>query len=598
MEKALSLVIYVFTSFSLNGQNLIINGDFENYSSLPTNMAQADRLNNWYSDYERFDNGGSIFYAHSPDAFHTDAYSPLGSAKFNKGYIGMTVYEIIYQSINLVEGKKYALSYHFKLSDVTNQFDQVSWNNCSFRVILAKNNITYKNYANDPDCIDPVSYSELNNGITQSIVQIASFPYDLNYYPASSGWHHQAIVFESPPDNDPNLLGYYDWIGFEIVSNNMSVCGDAYILLDNIELYEFCDTYCSSQLTNPPTNITAFPNAFCGNWSYGSACPPWGVILDNVNNLEFHVYANWGLAYNFKSFDVKELVNDPFNGQIYSDYLLEYHGATNWGGNLIEGKTYVFALKAENCNNAPFVWAHWVNCIDIDGQAFVIPEIHHIDITHCCDDNTVYNDITFPNYFRKDVDDYINLGLNGPGLTVVTQGNYATFNAGNQINLGQFFDYTPGVEVEFNIVPCGRLREAGVPHDTAMYLPLIMPDSLVPPPDFSTFDYDIDSALTAFFGFPYSLQNSGGSKGSIISNTALNSDLIVSLTNSVLSLNSQFKGILEYSIFDLNGKKILSVHNINSQVIQKDLSQIAQGLYFIKVVFDDRTVEFNKVVIF
>ncbi len=121
-------LIFVFSSFIANSQNLVINGSFEEYEYLPTKQSQISALSNWddiYGTvdtyYEGFNLKENISYIINLSVPHNeygyqdafDGKSYIGGYKDNlsfENFAGML-------SEELIKGNYYHIEYYVSLAD-------------------------------------------------------------------------------------------------------------------------------------------------------------------------------------------------------------------------------------------------------------------------------------------------------------------------------------------------------------------------------------------------------------------------------------------------------------------------------------------------
>ncbi|HRH62151.1 MAG TPA: T9SS type A sorting domain-containing protein [Bacteroidia bacterium] len=134
-----TFVLLSFSFFQTKAQNLIANGDFENFSICPNQVAQLYYANGWFQPTKYFGNN-NVNYSCSTDLFYQCADSqsnvsvPMNfmgyqTAHSGSGYIGGTLFTVFFAgngerefaetklTQTLVAGKKYNLNYFVSLSN-------------------------------------------------------------------------------------------------------------------------------------------------------------------------------------------------------------------------------------------------------------------------------------------------------------------------------------------------------------------------------------------------------------------------------------------------------------------------------------------------
>lgn len=474
MKKLIILIYIIFLanmSWSQT-QNKIANGNFEHLNDFPDDQAQMDRCSFWEDDMSEWTNPQTSlqFYAHSPDLYYKGHYYYGGAAASGQGYAGMMNYECMNTPVTLTEGYGYMVSMKIKLKTSSQTASSHPWSNSSLRVILGKKNMEYRrgpvpgsnSWVQDFDCNDPAHYSQMEDAINQDIVEVYRKPLNLTDFP-SSDWHLISFAFKAPPDHAVNINGYYDYIGFELVSNNTSSCHDGYLLLDDIWVTDMCDNYCL-QYPDPIFygyyELNANGTDYIPHYGYISntaTALPAHTYIQNATDIDFKIWGSWTTDpfYTYHSFDPNGIKDPPDANGVYSDVLLYWHGKMDNGGCLNFADVFPYELKIHNCTeyitHTGFIYYEPNPDPNIGCRAATPYNNHEID--YCCE---LYKDFPLWDFYgetKTERTNYVRGGFNG--LITFKAGSTTLWKAGNYIELGPNYISEPNADVIMTIAPCG-----------------------------------------------------------------------------------------------------------------------------------------------
>lgn len=460
--------------------NLIRNGNFE-AGQAPDCWGQADRADYWQSAVV---SSGALMY-HSPDYYDDDVNFYAASqctAPYGQGvgepryasnayagdrYIGMGAYELIQQHLNQVPEPNDWYTVSLYIAPNFDPFDGL-WQGGTGRlkVGLAKDEVAYQSGSNDAVCTQPfVSYAYPFLG-GQDIMTIGSLDLDINLFAGGITWKRVSFSFRAPSPN----IGDFDFLFIEVqvpgfggssTPDDQACIGD-FVYIDEVALVrsEACWSICSPE--PQPISHTALPHAMTANaWNPDYVeIQPFLMNISGAIGIDFRVYASWQFSatlWEQHAFDVNGL-KDPG----YPDYQLSWIGELADGSTLPAMHGYLYDLTIWNCD--PGETKHYVGeylYYEVGNGEFIQAEdIRIFELADCCEDFKYYQNITFADYSRTAVHEFITAGsavTNGPqGPVVVASTAFVDFYAGESINL------MPGFSVEFGGVYRGKITDCSI----------------------------------------------------------------------------------------------------------------------------------------
>jgi hypothetical protein len=484
MHKFILLVCLLLNaadSFSQAG-NLVPNGDFEDGSS-PYCVGQAydDYIDYWYSNQVQKTEGGGITRYHSPDLYEGGTFlnpndplcnslsysAPLSGAYSGNRSIGMGSYELIQTEIApMTPGKYYTLSFYiqpkmFGFSDWTGKNDLV--------VKLSRQKVEYVDcgncdYETELKCSE--DYVTHKSGISQEFFELGRINLDIDNYTIDE-WQRVSFTFRANEHWDLPTINRAVWLSIEMRLVNFTdqtgtwSCFDDFIYIDNVRLEEstFCNSQCSPSLqpitysTDPvnynstlPNGMTAEGYAIIG----GNFLTPFTLYVKDAMGIDLAIYDDqW--QYSIPLVTISAFDPNGLQDVGYNDYQFFWDGQLP-DGSFLPQDTYFYTIRMWSCESDLFLPDNDIQYFISNTTFMDVPNILNSSLKNCCDDNEVYNNITFSNDFRKDVTDYIIAGDIGP--VTVTSGTTVEFYAGNDIILGPNFNALSGSDFTAYLQDC------------------------------------------------------------------------------------------------------------------------------------------------
>lgn len=592
------IYLIVWAALVANGahtQNLISNGDFED-GDTPVCWGQAGNpyLDNWTSNAHDIETeGGQFLRYHSPDLYDdniifnpnsSDCGSsaiprPTGGALSGNRSVGMSTYELIQIEIEpLISGKFYTFSSYIQTSSV---FPSQIAGNCELVLSIAREEVKYENNSPDDDpetdfleeICDPeyVNYQDGILNLSQEIFRIGTIDLNQTDFPFGD-WNRGSITFRANDEWNFPSSNRAVWLIVEVRQKNYvdgannDECFEDYIYLDDVWLEQstFCASNCSPSLQ--PISYSTDPNTYNNQLPNGMAAEGFIQLPNNFYLNPFTVYVKDAMGIDLAIYDDQWQFNTP----IYTQSAFDPNGLKDvgfddyqfvWDGQLPDGSflqedTYFYTIRLWSCVNDLFLPDNDLQYIVANNAIIEIPDILNAGLKNCCDDFEVYNNITFPNIFRKDVNDYILAGDLGPAI--VQAGSSVKFFAGNNIILGPNFFAQPGSSFTAEIQDCvyGHKALSAVGR-TRLENPISTSNILNPTVNL---------------------------KANVLNGTNLQYFTVDKST------------IKEYSIFDLQGN-LLAENSLNNQAGEIDMISIASGMYLINFEFENGSICSQKFVV-
>lgn len=473
---SLRQVLLVFLAFlkgdDTSGQDHehLDNGGFESGDE-PHKWAQFGRCHDWES--ENYFNGS--FSVHSPDYFSVPFNVNIGEAEGDAQgipphgdpasdgvrYVGLGTYELIQQEYGELDiGDWYSVS-----MDVRLHFDNWStWNNTSeLRVMLARQRIRYQN---DEYCGE--GYVDYAPGIfgSQDIKVIGSRVLSADDFNPVDGWVRLAFSFYASNDivGMPWIADGYNWLAIECrqldatPTNDPQWCFTDYVFVDNVSLRsaDYCNSPCGPDLGPIEWGVLVNGQIDPGNTEedcFVNSEDAFALCVKNALGIDFAVYSENqvnNILYQQQDYNVNGLIDVPYNGYVFEDYVFYWWGELLDGSQLDQGG-YVYDMRIWNCNETieldhVFLAYFPSNFPDPIGP----PHQQNFELEDCCDEFAYYQNQTLSGNLRRDVHDFITAGADvtpepdATGPVIVTSGSHLTFHAGNAINLYPGFVVEPG----------------------------------------------------------------------------------------------------------------------------------------------------------
>lgn len=446
------------------------NGGFESGDE-PHKWAQFGRCHDWES--ENFDNGD--YSVHSPDYFSVPFNVDIGEAEGDAQgipphgdpasdgvrYVGLGTYELIQQEYGELDiGDWYSVS-----MDVRLHFDNWStWNNTSeLRVMLAKQRIRYQN---NEYCGE--GYVDYAPGIfgSQDIKIIGSRVLNADDFNTADGWVRIAFSFYASNDivGMPWIADGYNWLAIECrqldptPTNDPQWCFTDYVFVDNVSLRsaDYCNSPCAPDLGPIEWGVLVNGQIDPGNTEedcFVNSGDAFALCVKNALGVDFAVYREEqvnNILYQQQDYNVNGLIDVPYNGYVFEDYLFYWWGELPDGSQLDEGD-YVYDMRIWNCNETIELDHVYLAYFPSNNEDPIGPaHQQYFELEDCCDEFAYYQNQTLSGNLRRDVHDFITAGADvtpepdATGPVIVTSGSHLTYHAGNAINLLPGFVVEPG----------------------------------------------------------------------------------------------------------------------------------------------------------
>ena len=437
--KKILCCLLLFSFIQAASQNLVPNSSFENGSSAPTGPGLVNNLNNWITLNSSEWHYESTYIGEvrtSGDGLCSPYVSGILNAHTGQGYIGF----------GSCEGAQVELTSKTKTKDY---FTTISFWWTPMHQEDTEINIYLLEDQAPEDALDVSSGTSIcsNPNIDEDfrlVIPVNSGGPDAVHFPGT--WYH----FQSQPmiirDKE------YEWllIKGEKAFGAQNSCNYMFVDDVTVECTPVCGNICTPKEKVSFEQIQGQPNVLA-NAIRGNSVENWFMIVKNATEIEFRIFSNASQEFfTYLAYDPNGL-KDPG----YSDYLFEWNGEDN-NGNTVQEGLYNFNLKIKNCNS---------QIINVAKPLFIFPAqsapIRNYPtqqnlLENCCKPNATFDNITFQNGFREDVDDFINAGT-GTGNVIVPESSSVRFHAGNKIILGSGFQALGDFVAE--IVPCGIVRQ-------------------------------------------------------------------------------------------------------------------------------------------
>ncbi len=438
---------------NFNFANILFNSSFEDGTdnSKPNYVAQTEFLQFWKDNLKKIIEPNSVSYLHSPDWFK-EGYGFIDMVEYNPypqqihvqanngtGYIGMGYAELIMQQLSndnkFQEGLKYYLSMYIRpivypVYSYNGYFGYANWNNfVNLKVYAAKKDIIYKN--NKIEDICTAEYDDFQDGIFQSIINIADFSISLNNYQPGM-WHKISTNFIAPNES-------FDWIAIEI-DEQPSFC-DAYILIDDVMIAEGCINGCSS---------TAGVFDIVVNEKHEKDDPLTFFGLKNITYVELTI--KW-----LQSDIITIIINNPPN-------IIAWDGKNANGVEVDAANVgYQYLLKVTNdCGtkeyNENFQKLNHSGDPTNPSEYFYFTEVSKPPLPECCQEYIVLQnqylvqDKTIgapdPLLYKADI------GISAGPVVIIEEDNTVIFEAGQAIDLLPGFTVEQGASFTATITSC------------------------------------------------------------------------------------------------------------------------------------------------
>lgn len=527
----IAITIYLFFCITLiQSQNIVPNSSFENGSvSYPSGHSQVPYLYYW----ENFET--SDWYSSSPNHYGGVYDIPGTQGQFIAEMVAKTGDK--YVGFGHCEGLQVNLTKTIKKNDIV----KISfwWSprherNTEINYFLSKNKADANTALND--CSNPNISSEFMGKV---IVNAGG----ANPIHIPGKWYYYESESFKITDEE------YNWfvIKGENIAGTFNSVG--YIYLDDVSVFSVAE--CAHLCTpKEPVNfyqIQGSPNVLA-TAMIGNSAANWFMLIENASNVEFTVFNRWGLeVYNYKAYDPNGLKDIGYN-----DYAFEWNGHDNNGNALSQG-LYNFNLEIKNCKFRLNYIAQPLFILSCSCTPVINYPYKTKWLKNCCKENAVLDNITFPNGFREDVNDFIMAGVNNP--TIVDYGTKVDFYAGQSIILGTGFQSYGNFTAE--ITPCGTFNMKKINRHSNLITHSQI-DSI-----YDT--YNISRNSLNNLKFP-----------NIFPNPTSNNINITQLNNFVGS---------NIEIINLMGQVIFTT-TINSNQLSVNLSKHPKGIYLVKINSD------------
>ncbi|RYM34650.1 hypothetical protein ERX46_04550 [Brumimicrobium glaciale] len=411
-NRSYVLLVFMFVSISSNSQNLIPNGDFETYTSIPTSLSQPYLATGWNNV-----NGVYIGQVATPDYLHTSGYmgvTMLGTGMPNNGagQMGMITYSYSHQnsreyisrqlSSTLIIGQEYEISFFLTQGQAIH-----TGNSDNFGVHFSEQQLVQPDIQNIPAAIPVVPQV-----VIPGILTIPDF------------WQQYTFTFIA------NNTSNYITIGnFALDANTAKTgVGDAYYFIDDVELIPLPTLQIHGDIslcTGDSTTLTVANGTALG-WADSSN--PSSIISTSSSitvaplvTTTYFVYSSSDTAsrtVSVKDYPVVDLGNDtllcqgqnltldvttPNANYIWQDY------SSNSIFNVYQQGTYSVEVNVGSCSSSDTILVNYIPTPNINLGADTV----------LCQGQNLLLDVTTPNatYLWQD-------NSTNPTLNVSQQGTY------------------------------------------------------------------------------------------------------------------------------------------------------------------------------
>jgi hypothetical protein len=245
----------------------------------------------------------------------------------------------------------------------------------------------------------------------------------------------------------------YEWLAIKGENVGGQFSSRKYTYIDDVHVssVSVCSHICTPKDDVSFMQITGSPNQLATAMQ-GNSGSNWFMLVENASDIEFEVFDRWGGSiYYYNAYDPSGL-KDPG----YPNYAFEWNGNFN-DGSIIPLGQYNFNLTIKNCRRQLKYVAEPLLILPAQTPPVLEPPFQTNILKNCCKPNATFNNITFQDGFREDVNDFIHAGTGGP--TIVPSNTSVKFYAGKSITLGPGFHAEAGSNFSTEIVPCGSATQ-------------------------------------------------------------------------------------------------------------------------------------------
>lgn len=462
MEKrSFILLFFVFTSLLVSSQNLVPNGGFESFTSLPTNLGQSNRATGWNNVNNVYNGGGA--YA-TPDYYNLLGFTfpAFGSINPNSGNGQMGMYNNISAtsdfreyistqlSCPLIVGEEYELSLFI-----------TSGYNGSISGTLENLGIHFS--------VDQHTQLFTEAIVANPQVEISGPVNHVNF------WQNYTFTFIA--DNPSNYITIGNFADYSTAVGNYSV----YFFIDDISLIAL----------NPTLQVNGDATVCLGESSTLSTCGGsllgWADSLNPTNILSTNptLTVSPSITTTYFAFNASDTayftvnVSSPHSVNLGNDTTL-CQGDSLFLDITLPNATYQWQ---DNSNDSTFtVWqqgTHWVEvslngCVvsdTINIEFNPLPNINFGADTSICDGESLLLDITAPNatYLWQD-------NSTDPTFEVEQGGTYwveiTVDNCTSADTIAVSYNPFPNIELGVDTVLCENeslLLDATIPNATYLW---------------------------------------------------------------------------------------------------------------------------------
>lgn len=292
-----TLILLVFTNLNAQFSNLVYNGDFEIFTTVPTSSAQINHAPNWYNtgnlNYEWANNycppcGTPDFYYNNgnvtnPNILYFMNHLGIINPVSGNGQAGLFIYGSIMVPGNgclldyreymatqltnpLLQGKKYIISFY-----LTNGLDSIFPIGCNNFAFNFSSNILHQG-SGLPDTIHAVPQIKIN-----SIAFFHNFWYQFRFkYIADSNFNYLTIGNFSSNSQTKDSVFFNTTLLHTLGYGSGSFIDCAYYFIDKIEIYPALD------ITNGSYNL-CIGNSTTLKVNYTDSIVKWATTLNPTN---------------------------------------------------------------------------------------------------------------------------------------------------------------------------------------------------------------------------------------------------------------------------------------------------------------------------
>lgn len=390
MKKVIYFILILALTNTIGlSQNILPNGDFEQFSAIPTSWGQSILCNGW----SKLNNGPTMYPYGSPDYFHTSGsnfaqlpnsgtatVSPFSGSAI-MGFVTYGEYFVDYReyishqlSPPMIGGESYTISFW-----LTNGSANYTYSRSSNHIgVRFSNSMLIQDTS---EVIETIPHIDIQNEVWNTTWHFYSFNFvaDSSYNFITIGnFYNDSLTTSSVHVNTvPSTNAYYFIDGIQIKPQKVTIQSDSVFCLGSNSIFNFT--------TNNPVDSVL--------WSFDD--PSSGVANTSTSNNPTHVFTNTG-TYTISLFS--------YFGE-YTDTIFKTITVINTIPEINLGNDTTFCLQEELVLDASFPYSNYTWQNNTHNSTYLVTQqgVYWVKVTNSCgmDSDTIvvnYNSLPIVNF--------------------------------------------------------------------------------------------------------------------------------------------------------------------------------------------------------